>query len=101
MFNWSSLMLFNNAKCSQLTPEYVNNAAYHELHQFKWVKTLDNIGELPPRWNHLVGYSANNSDVALVHWTQGAPHLEGDTQKTEFEEEWFSYKNQMVDQSML
>jgi len=25
--NWSSVMLFNNAKCGALTPEYVNNAS--------------------------------------------------------------------------
>ena len=32
--NWSSLMLFNCAKCKNLTVEYVNTASGLELHQF-------------------------------------------------------------------
>ncbi|HSN41704.1 MAG TPA: hypothetical protein VLT92_16120 [Burkholderiales bacterium] len=32
--NWSSVMLFNNAKCRALTPQYVNTASGLELHQF-------------------------------------------------------------------
>lgn len=52
--NWSSVMLFNNAKCKALTPAYVNTATGLELHQFKWLADEDLIGELPERWNHLV-----------------------------------------------
>jgi hypothetical protein len=33
--NWSSVMVFNNAPCHALTPEYVNAASGLELHQFK------------------------------------------------------------------
>ena len=33
--NWSSVILFNNAKCMALTPAYVNTATGLELHQFK------------------------------------------------------------------
>ncbi len=54
--NWSSVMLFNNARCTALTEDYVNNATGLELHQFKWLGDDRLIGELPPRWNHLVGY---------------------------------------------
>ncbi len=54
--NWSSVMLFNNARCKALTPEYVNTASGLELHQFKWLANDDLIGELPDRWNHLVGF---------------------------------------------
>ena len=54
--NWSSVMLFNSARCTALTPEYVNTASGLELHQFKWLGDDALIGELPPRWNHLVGY---------------------------------------------
>jgi lipopolysaccharide biosynthesis glycosyltransferase len=35
--NWSSVMLFNNAKCQALSPDYVNTATGLELHQFKWL----------------------------------------------------------------
>jgi lipopolysaccharide biosynthesis glycosyltransferase len=74
--NWSSVMLFNNAKCRALTPEYVNTATGLELHQFKWLGNDDLIGEIPHRWNHLVGYDAPNPDVSLVHYTIGGPYFE-------------------------
>ncbi|MBS0286670.1 MAG: glycosyltransferase [Proteobacteria bacterium] len=87
MFNWSSLMLFNNAKCTKLTLDYVNNADYHELHQFKWLAHVDRIGDLPATWNHLVGYHPPREDVALVHWTQGVPSMKAPSGLA-FEEEW-------------
>ena len=73
--NWSSVMLFNNARCTALTPEYVATAAGLELHQFKWLASDDDIGELPSRWNHLVGYDAERADAALVHYTLGGPYF--------------------------
>ena len=30
--NWSSMMIFNNAKCTALSPDYVNSATGLELH---------------------------------------------------------------------
>jgi len=74
--NWSSVILFNNAKCRALTPEYVNTATGLELHQFKWLGNDNLIGELPHRWNHLVGYDAPNPGVSLVHYTIGGPYFE-------------------------
>lgn len=74
--NWSSVMLFNNAKCRTLTPEYVNTATGLELHQFKWPGNDNLIGEIPRRWNHLVGYDNPNPDVSLVHYTIGGPYFE-------------------------
>ena len=73
--NWSSVILFNNAKCLALTPEYVNTASGLELHQFKWLGNDDLIGNLPHRWNHLVGYDAPSPDVSLVHYTIGGPYF--------------------------
>ena len=73
--NWSSVMLFNNTKCHALTPEYVNTASGLELHQFKWLGNDDLIGEIPRRWNHLVGYDAPNPDASLVHYTIGGPYF--------------------------
>ncbi len=74
--NWSSVILFNNAKCRALTPEYVNTSTGLDLHQFKWLGNDDLIGEIPHRWNHLVGYGAPNPDVSLVHYTIGGPYFE-------------------------
>jgi lipopolysaccharide biosynthesis glycosyltransferase len=73
--NWSSVMLFNNAKCKALTPEFVNTATGLELHQFKWLGNDGLIGELPHRWNHLVGYDDYDPDAAIVHYTLGGPYF--------------------------
>ncbi len=73
--NWSSVILFNNPQCKALTPEYVNRASGLELHQFKWLGNDDLIGEIPHRWNHLVGYDPPNPDVSLVHYTIGGPYF--------------------------
>jgi len=73
--NWSSVMLFNNARCRALAPEHVNRASGLELHQFRWLESDDLIGELPHRWNHLVGYDPPAPDVSLVHFTLGGPYF--------------------------
>jgi len=74
--NWSSVMLFNNARCRALSAEYVNSASGLELHQFKWLGDDALIGALPPRWNHLVGYSNPSRDVSLAHFTLGGPYFD-------------------------
>jgi len=73
--NWSSVMLFNNARCTALTPDYVNTAGGLELHQFKWLESDAAIGELPRRWNHLVGYDPPSEDISLAHYTIGGPYF--------------------------
>jgi hypothetical protein len=93
--NWSSVMLFNNAKCRALTPEYVNKASGLELHQFKWLAGDDLIGALPDRWNHLVGYSAPRRDAALVHYTLGGPYFD-DYRDCEYAKEWFADRDAML-----
>ena len=74
--NWSSVILFNNARCRALTPEYVNAASGLDLHQFKWLASDDLIGALPQRWNHLVGYNPPRKEVSLAHYTLGGPYFE-------------------------
>lgn len=74
--NWSSVMLFNNARCKQLTPEYVDTATGLELHQFKWLYD-DQIGELPREWNWLVGEYPENEQAKLLHYTLGTPCFPG------------------------
>jgi hypothetical protein len=85
--NWSSVMLFNNAKCRALTPEFINTASGLELHQFKWLAGDELIGEIPPRWNHLVGYSPPQPGAALVHYTLGGPYFD-EYRDCEYAEEW-------------
>lgn len=93
--NWSSVMLFNNARCRALTPEYVNQASGLELHQFKWLASDDLIGALPDRWNHLVGYSPPRKDASLVHYTLGGPYFD-DYRDCEYSKEWFAERDAML-----
>ena len=93
--NWSSVMLFNNARCTALTPEYVSNASGLELHQFKWLESEQAIGALPSRWNHLVGYDAPRTDAALVHYTLGGPYF-ADYADCEYADAWQAEKALML-----
>jgi len=93
--NWSSVMLFNNAQCRALSPEYVNKASGLELHQFKWLGDDELIGAIPERWNHLVGYNAPRRDAALVHYTLGGPYFE-EYRNCEYAEEWRRERDAML-----
>lgn len=93
--NWSSVMMFNNAKCRALTPEFVNTASGLELHQFKWLENDDLIGEIPHRWNHLVGYDAPEQGMGLVHYTIGGPYF-NEWHDCEYSEEWRSDREAML-----
>ncbi len=92
--NWSSVMLFNNAKCKMLTPDYVNNATPMDLHRFAWTND-DLIGELPVEWNHLVGEYQPNPKAKIVHWTLGGPYFE-EYKDVEFSDEWRSEYEQTI-----
>ncbi|MGE4061829.1 MAG: hypothetical protein AB7E79_00530 [Rhodospirillaceae bacterium] len=94
--NWSSVMLFNNGKCRALTPDYVNRASGLELHQFKWLENEELIGELPPRWNHLVDYdpSLPAAEISLLHYTEGGPYFD-DYRHCGYADEWFAEHGRM------
>lgn len=93
--NWSSVMLMNCARCTALTPEYVNRASGLELHQFKWLEGDDRIGALPAAWNHLVGYDAPRRDASLVHFTIGGPYFQ-EYRDCEYAAEWFAERDAML-----
>ena len=93
--NWSSVMLMNCAKCTALTPDYVNRASGLELHQFKWLEGDHLIGEIPHAWNHLVGYDAPRRDASLVHYTIGGPYFEA-YRDCEYAAEWFAERDAML-----
>ena len=86
--NWSSMMIFNNAKCTALTPDYVNSATGLELHQFKWLESEDLIGNLGVEWNHLVGEYEYNENAKLVHYTEGGPYFKN-YKDCHYADEWF------------
>ena len=74
--NWSSLMLFHNAKCRTLTRKYVNEATGAQLHQFAWVSDAE-IGALPLTWNWLSDEYPPNPHAEILHYTLGGPWMEG------------------------
>ena len=86
-------MLFNNARCAGLTPQYVNGATGLELHRFAWTEDAL-IGELPLAWNWLVGEYANNADAKFVHYTLGGPYFD-EYRGCDFAEEWFEENRRM------
>lgn len=71
--NWSSFMVFNNARCRALTAKYVNQASGLDLHRFKWLRSDDAIGSLPLTWNWLVGEYKRNPRARIIHYTLGGP----------------------------
>jgi hypothetical protein len=85
--NWSSVMLFNNAQCRALTPDYVSTASGLDLHQFKWLGDDARIGALPLEWNWLVGEYAFNPDARIAHFTRGGPYFE-DYAHADYADEW-------------
>lgn len=93
--NWSSVMLFNNARCRALTPEFVNTASGLELHQFKWLGDDGLIGELPACWNHLVGYDKPSEETANVHYTSGGPYFD-EYISCDYANPWFKEKQNML-----
>lgn len=88
--NWSSVMLFNceHPANASLTVELINTVPGRDLHRFCWLAD-DQIGELPPEWNFLAGYSPEptNIDPKIVHFTKGTPtQLKGT--RIPFAHEW-------------
>jgi hypothetical protein len=71
--NWSSVMVFDNARCRALMPAYVNFASGLELHQFKWLAGDHEIGALDPAYNHLVGEYDPDRAAKIAHFTLGTP----------------------------
>ncbi|MBT3548560.1 MAG: glycosyltransferase [Gammaproteobacteria bacterium] len=96
--NWSSFMLMNSEKCRELTPDYVNTATGLQLHQFKWLKNDELIGELPLEWNWLVdepGYN-KKEDVYNIHFTKGGPWFK-EYSKCSYSELWNIYHEECSD----
>lgn len=91
--NWSSLILFNNARCTALTPDYVNTASGLELHQFKWLHESE-IGGIERKWNHLVQEYGYDPKARMVHYTLGGPWF-NEYATCDYADEWF-YENRLL-----
>lgn len=86
--NWSSVMLLNcdHPANAILVPEFVNCVPGRDLHRFCWLAD-DEIGALPPAWNHLVGIYPPDPEAKLAHFTLGVPSMPG-YEDSEFADEW-------------
>lgn len=88
--NWSSVMLFNcgHEANKALTLDVLNSWPGRDLHAFRWL-TDELIGELPARFNYLVGVNPPDPNPAIVHYTLGIPIVEGHANDP-FADEWFN-----------
>jgi hypothetical protein len=95
--NWSSVMLLNNAKCTALTPSYVNEASGLDLHRFNWLGNDELIGEIPHRWNHLVDYDPpeKTGQISNLHYTIGGPYFK-ETENCSYAKEWNAEYQHMI-----
>jgi hypothetical protein len=85
--NWSSFVIWNcdHPKNEQLR-NIVNYYPGRDLHAFCWLEP-DDIGALPRKWNHLVGWSDPQIDPAMVHFTSGTPDMPGYS-NCDYADEW-------------
>lgn len=90
-FERPSLMVFNNKRCTVLTPEYVENPA-NKLFDLKWATK---VGELNKNWNHVIGYNDPNPKAKIIHYTKGIPCWQ-ETAGGEWAEQWHQESNEMV-----
>jgi len=91
--NWSSFMIFNNARCKILTPKLVAKANGLYLHQFKWTQEKF-IGSLPNNWNILVEEQKLPKKINALHYTLGGPYFKKHS-KCPGANHWFKYKKQI------
>jgi len=87
--NWSSVVAYNLQHPSnrKLTVQLINSVPGRDLHAFCWLDD-DEIGELEPVWNYLVGSTKLSVErPKLVHHTEGGPWLPN-YQDVEYAEEW-------------
>ncbi len=93
--NWSSFILFNNAHplVKALTPQVVNSETPAYLHRFSWINDDKLIGELPLRWNFLVGEYPKQDEVpAAIHYTNGGPWFTN-WQNVDYGDLWLAEKD--------
>jgi lipopolysaccharide biosynthesis glycosyltransferase len=90
--NWSSVMLFNASHRAnrRLSLQDVNERPGRDLHGFYWLHD-DEIGELPPEWNWLVGCQDKPANPKIAHYTLGVPSMVADSPHAEIW--WDAYRS--------
>lgn len=77
--NWSSFFFaqVGHQANKALTVALLNEAPGRDLHAFNWLQDDALIGELPAKWNWLVGHSDPSIAVSNAHFTDGIPSIPG------------------------
>lgn len=87
--NWSSFMLFrcDHPSHRKIAP-LINAVPGRDLHRFCWLED-DEIGDLTPDWNYLVGHTVLPEGVQpkVIHWTDGSPEFPS-YENVEYADEW-------------
>lgn len=90
--NWSSFAVFNcdhpSNACLRNSTDMANTLPGRDLHRFCWLQD-EEIGELDPSWNFLVGHSDPSINPNVVHFTEGVPDMPG-YENVPFADEWRS-----------
>lgn len=90
--NWSSLMVFDNARMKNvLTKKYLDNATPAQLHEFHFINE-NRIGSIPTEYNCLVGHYDCSKPKAL-HFTNGGPWFDEYKDGPHAEEWWKVYNS--------
>lgn len=86
--NWSSFMVFDcdHPANQKLTLDLVNTAPGRDLHRFCWLDD-DDIGDLGPEYNCLVGHTNCDREPVVVHFTDGGPWFTG-FEDVAYADEW-------------
>jgi len=94
--NWSSFCLFNceHPANAALTVDMVNTLPGRDLHAFSWLQD-DQIGELDPGWNFLVGHTSRDVQPKMLHWTSGGPWFQ-EYAEVDFATDWRNERDRAV-----
>ncbi len=95
--NWSSVVLWNcgHPAHERLSLGAINTLPGRALHQFFWLNA-DEIGELPPEFNWLVGIQDKPANPKIAHYTLGTPDMPGLEQSQHSDIWWRERKPQVV-----
>jgi lipopolysaccharide biosynthesis glycosyltransferase len=76
--NWSSVMLWNceHPANRRINLSTLNSWPGRDLHALKWLHD-EEIGELPPEANWLVGLQEKPARPIIAHFTLGTPNMPG------------------------
>lgn len=88
--NWTSVIAFNcDHPANQVLKtdlEYLNTRPGRYLHALEWLRDNE-IGELGSEWNWLVGWSSEEIEPSVVHFTEGTPDMPG-YENVPYADEW-------------